>query len=161
MGKGFLWLAVFVGVGLASMGWWLPAITGEAGDAAIQQAAAEEQRKAGRAELRQIVADLRRRIDVYIFDHGEKLPGIGDRGWFDGTLFVKQLTSRTDAEGNVLSGSEGGLGPYVLDFPANPLVEGAAAARVSGGSGAPPHDGKTGWWLNTDTGKLYSNHGRQ
>ena len=108
-----------------------------------------------------LISDLqtvRAQIELYKVQHLEDPPGYRTPGDFDAGLFVDHLLSRTDAAGAV--DRKGGdpsvypLGPYMCKLPTNPFLSGLAADRVSAGPGPPPGDGKTGWHVNTTTGRF-------
>jgi hypothetical protein len=59
------------------------------------------------------VQTVRSQIELYKLQHGDQLPDFRHLGW-------KQLTSKTDAHGNVTDA--GPIGPYLMAPPANPLL---------------------------------------
>lgn len=97
---------------------------------------------------------LRSQLELYKVQHLDQCPGIGPDGKFDGELFAKQLLERTDERGRVGAGA---FGPYLQRMPANPFIDGPAARNVSGGPGAAPGDGSTGWWFDTINGYFFAN----
>ena len=97
---------------------------------------------------------VRAQIAFYKIQHLESAPGFRG-GDFDASLFVDQLLSRTDGTGATgVNPSVYPLGPYMCKLPTNPFLSGLAADRVSAGPGPPPGDGKTGWHVNTTTGRF-------
>jgi len=111
--------------------------------------------------LRSDVQTIRSQVELYKVQHGGRRPGVDAQGRFDSQLFARQLTQRTDVQGNTLAGKEDGserFGPYLQRMPANPYMSGPAAAVVSGGKGPAPRDGASGYWVDTDTGLFGPNH---
>ena len=73
---------------------------------------------------------------------------------------VAQLTSRTDANGNVgTDPTQFPYGPYLQQFPTNAYVSNAATANtIEFGTVDPsPGDGTTGWYVNTGLNKFSAN----
>jgi hypothetical protein len=163
---------------LATMNWWWPWLFGDEGwaDSPPRRSCAAcrqpvEKRAGSLATVRQLakrkalearVQSLRCQIDMYVAQHGGRYPGVASDGRFHGVLFARQLTCRTNAEGHAVSRRrprpDHPFGPYIRHVPANPLVPGRTASLIAGGPGAPPRDGKTGWWFDTEAGMLHSNH---
>jgi hypothetical protein len=163
---------------LATMNWWWPCLFGEdawdepaprrAGAAAKSRLAEAAGSFAGvvqRAEQKALASrlqSLRCSIDMYMAQHGGRCPGVLPDGRFVGATFARQLTGRTNAEGDVVSRRRPKrgypFGPYIRHVPANPFVRGPRAARVAGGPGGPPRDAATGWWIDTTSGTPYANH---
>jgi len=99
---------------------------------------------------------LQKVIDLYKAQHGERDPYLNHRGEPDPDRFVARLTGRTDRTGRITA--RGDLGPYLEQWPAN--IACTAASRqtiVAFGTGPAPCDGRTGWYYNTRTGKIYAN----
>jgi general secretion pathway protein G len=103
---------------------------------------------------------VRSQLELYKVQHLEQYPGReGGAGEYDATMFVTQLTSRTNAAGEVMgegdSAADFPYGPYLQKFPANAFVAGAAASQVTIGTADPaPADAGTGWYFNSSTGKF-------
>ncbi|MBS3735096.1 MAG: prepilin-type N-terminal cleavage/methylation domain-containing protein [Phycisphaerae bacterium] len=101
---------------------------------------------------------LRSQIELYKVQHNDRYPSqdsgeaVGD---MDGGEFVTDLTSVTNSAGTTAAG-DGALnyGPYLQAFPDNPFVDGDAGSQVTVGSGDVPADCATGWYFNTDNGKV-------
>ncbi len=120
--------------------------------------------QADQAALRSDLQTLRSQIELYKIQHIDRVPGMRDDGSFDGTLFVQQMTRRTDADGTPGGSSDqtgpfdATLGPYLSQMPANRFVDPAVGTRVAGGPGPAPGDGSTGWWVDTSMGTIFANH---
>lgn len=98
----------------------------------------------------------RRQIELYTTQHRGRAPHLNEDGKTDTSNFVTRMISRTDSDGK--ANPKGPCGPYLLEWPENPFVSGAAAAEVKFGKNAlPPRDGKTGWYYSTTTGILSAN----
>jgi hypothetical protein len=104
---------------------------------------------------------VRSQVEIYRILHMEQYPGVGSDGSFDPQLFARQLTHRTNANGQVAPANADResypLGPHLAEFPTNPFVNGPAASKVSAGRWEVPGDGSTGWYFNTETGRLSPN----
>jgi len=100
----------------------------------------------------------RSQLELYKVQHLELYPGKdASSGSFDAALFKEQLTSRSNAKGEV--GTDAAtypFGPYLQKFPTNPFAS-ANGDVTAGGEGDPEGDGDPGWYFNTDTGKLSPN----
>jgi prepilin-type N-terminal cleavage/methylation domain-containing protein len=124
------------------------------------------------SSLKSDLQTVRGQLEYYKVQHLEQYPQaiVGNVS----TLVIAQLTSSTDANGDVqpailvtrhlVAPGEGltlvtyPLGPYLKQFPANPFVNGSAASAIEFGTQDPaPGDGTTGWYLNTQTGKFSCN----
>ena len=97
-----------------------------------------------------------RQFELYKHQHSGKTPDIAANGTLDTANFIKRMTGRTDIDGT-LNGN-GRFGPYLMEWPTNPFVHGAAGAQIKFGKPAPAsRDGSTGWYFSTDLKKLYIN----
>jgi len=72
------------------------------------------------------------------------------------------LTSRTNQAGVPMKAGDTAadfpLGPYLEKFPSNAFVAGdPATSDITLGAADPKGDGKTGWYVNTTTGKFFAN----
>lgn len=113
---------------------------------------------------------------VWLFaqEHGGCCPGVEEGGGFDGELFLRQLTDRTDANGTpyVLARRRAragrrarfDFGPYCQRIPTNPFVSAPSPrlgrvrhGTISGGTGPPPADGSTDWYFDFAANRLYAN----
>ena len=63
------------------------------------------------------------------------------------------MTEETDQDGD--PGTT--LGPYLQSITDNPFVDPSVGNMVITGAGAPKADATSGWWLDTDTGKVSPN----
>lgn len=112
-------------------------------------------------DARQVSSDtdetaLQRIVGVYAAQHGGRGPHLDFKGQPDYAQTVSRLTSRTDRLGKVTA--DGPLGPYVRQWPANPVCAAAVAQEIEFGTATdPPRSGKTGWYYNTDTSRIYLN----
>ncbi|MEN6663767.1 MAG: prepilin-type N-terminal cleavage/methylation domain-containing protein [Phycisphaerae bacterium] len=85
--------------------------------------------------LKMNLSAVRGQIELYHLHHGMTLP----------SDLVRQLTSRTDAQGN--AGDQ--FGPYLTQFPVNPFAA-VAADEVDDTKGG----GNKGWYYNPATGEF-------
>jgi len=102
---------------------------------------------------------LRSQVELYKVQHLDEYPGVRD-GRFDPRLFEAQLLGRTNAQGAVQrEGREGDFpyGPYLRTMPANPFVPENVATQLRGGEGPCPGDRTSGWWVDSNTGRLDAN----
>jgi hypothetical protein len=136
-------------------------------DSGVQVAVWDRTSVAGQADQAALECDLqtlRSQIELYKIQHFDRLPGTREDGSFDGTLFVQQMTRRTDVDGTPAgSGSQAGpfdatLGPYLVQMPANRFVDPSVGTCVTGGPGPAPEDGSSGWWMDTSMGTIFANH---
>jgi prepilin-type N-terminal cleavage/methylation domain-containing protein len=99
------------------------------------------------SSLRANLKSLRTQIDMYKLHHNGQLPAI-----VGGAL--PQLTSATDASGNVGAGAGFSYGPYILNgLPPNPIT---GASTVTATTSSPPssESGNGGWLYNPSTGHV-------
>ena len=97
-----------------------------------------------------------RQIELYKHQHGNRGPETKENGHLDTGNFVKRMTGRTTREGKLDANGE--LGPYLMEWPTNPFVEGEAASQIKFGKNAPDaRDGKTGWYYSWAKRRLYVN----
>lgn len=125
--------------------------------------------EARESALKSDLWNVRSQLELYKAQHGGKYPqdivGSNSAAW------ISQLASSTNSSGSVKPSSSSRrvmpvgdtaptypLGPYLKEFPANAFVSGDTATAVEFGTqDPPPGDGKTGWYLNTQTGKFSPN----
>jgi general secretion pathway protein G len=102
---------------------------------------------------------VRAQIAIYQAQHAGRTPDLDQQGKPDTDNFVARLMGKTDSLGKL--DKDGALGPYLVVWPTNPYVPGAAAGEVMFGTApTPPGNSKTGWYFNT-TSRLFSpNHAR-
>lgn len=102
---------------------------------------------------------LRSQIELYRIQHRDRYPS-QDEGEslaaMDGEEFVSDLVNGTNAAGSRdTSDDELALGPYLRSFPANPFVaDEVRAAQVRIGAGPVPEDCDTGWYFDTNSGRI-------
>jgi type II secretory pathway pseudopilin PulG len=100
------------------------------------------------ARLSALTTDLstvRSQLQMYRIHHNDKFPA----------NIVEEMTKSTKADRSVMPG--GGdpgqypYGPYLLEFPINPFVDGAAGSQVDTTSLG---GGDKGWYYNSTTGQF-------
>jgi len=96
---------------------------------------------------------LRSQLELYKVQHLEMYPDVSAPGVLDTVNFIARLTGRTDLDSTL--NAAGVFGPYLHAFPTNPFVP-LNADTVEFGIAA-PGGGTTGWYWNTDTGKISPN----
>ena len=111
------------------------------------------------AKESQLVSDLqtmRSQIELYKINHNDELPGTQQSGSVD---FATAMLSYTDVDGVVqLAAGAGIYGPYLQKLPSNPWISSATLAiTVTAGTGSAGGDDSSGWYFNTDTGKVQAN----
>jgi general secretion pathway protein G len=123
----------------------------------------ESSNDARASALQSDLQTVRTQLEIYKTQHLERYPHEIEAVGAKPTLWIAQLTSRTDRDGNVMP-SDGKpasypFGPYLKKFPTNEFITDATAGgNVTFGTAAPPPcDGKTGWYVNTTTGKFSAN----
>ena len=105
------------------------------------------------SSMKSSLQTMRSQISLYAIQHGDALPGV-----------AADLTGYTDCDGDVwATGAGTKYGPYLQSIPANPFMSGDAASTITIAAGVPsaPTAGTAtvGWYLDTDTGKLYAMDG--
>jgi len=106
---------------------------------------------------------LRSQIELYKIQHLDKGPNLDENDAADNANFVARLTGKTDQDGKI--NANGAFGPYLQSFPSNPFVSGAGndpdGVTVASGDPSGNGDDSTGWYYNTDNGKIspYDNDG--
>lgn len=105
------------------------------------------------------LAIIRRAINRYYVEHGNKYPGPSE------PRFVAQMTQYTDSVGNAQSSRDGTYmyGPYLLSIPPAPTGvnegdNGVLIDLVNSPPRANPASSK-GWVYNPNTGEFYLNDG--
>ncbi len=102
---------------------------------------------------------LRSQIELYKIQHQDRYPSQDDGeavGDMDAAEFVTDMESITNEAGTT-DAADGELkyGRYVQSFPSNPFVtDDDLADNVTIGAGDVPDDCDTGWYFNTDNGKI-------
>ncbi len=97
-----------------------------------------------------------RQLELYKHQHGGKTPDLAADGSLDTANFIKRMTGKTDADGTL--NANGTFGPYLIEWPTNPFVSGAAGAEITFGKYLPAtRNGRTGWYYTTTDKKLYIN----
>ena len=114
---------------------------------------------------------LRSQVELYKAQHYDRYPGETDANnsiiEIDNSDFVRDMTTRTNCEGNQVQGtgeSPVNLGPYLPVFPKNPYISiPDNAAIITSGAGICPGNNSSGWYINTLNGGIspndYSNYG--
>ncbi|MGQ0628600.1 MAG: type II secretion system protein [Phycisphaerales bacterium] len=95
---------------------------------------------------------LQNAIDLYNAEHADRSPAINAAGAVDpvGLNLTRRLTQTTDDDGGL-----GGIwGPYLRDWPVNP-VNNRRTVRIDG---APAGANSHGWRFNTAKGTIESDH---
>ena len=93
---------------------------------------------------------LRRQIQAYKMQHGDRGPHLNEGGSADHDNLVPRMLGRTETDGKL--SASGTCGPYIKEWPTNPFCGEATAGDVTFGTDtAPPRDDSTGWYYNTDT----------
>ncbi|HEX6985254.1 MAG TPA: type II secretion system protein [Planctomycetaceae bacterium] len=108
--------------------------------------------------LKQNLQQVRSQIDLYRFQHNNKLPGdlATEADFLDDMLLTTNVDGTKGAGADRGTGTlgTGAYGPYLLgQFPPNPYngknTVSVGAVRVT--------DGATGWWYNSATGEIRAN----
>jgi len=108
------------------------------------------------SQLQRLLALMRRQISQYEYDHGGRGPHLNELGELDTENMIERLTSSTYTSGRLSKLAP--CGPYIHEWPANPLCDRSVALAVKfGWAPAPPRDGTTGWYYNIDTCLISSN----
>lgn len=102
------------------------------------------------------VQTVRAQLLLYKIQHTGQYPG----STTDATLFARQMTQYTDADGNVSASPDTThrYGPYLESVPANPISGINTVEVVSHADfnfSVPSSDG--GWWFNMATGEFRAN----
>ncbi len=98
---------------------------------------------------------LRSQIGLYKVQHNDVLPGDTDADGVpdDAANFEADLIGQTDVDGAV--GTD--FGPYMQNVPDNPFITAAGTAMFSIGTGAPPADNSSHWYVDDATGNIWAN----
>jgi len=114
------------------------------------------QEEARESAIETDVQMMRRQILVYSAQHIGKGPHLDASGNFDPNNLPDRLTGKTDMDGTI--NPSGKCGPYMQEWPTNPYSSSAVAGKISfGTNAAPPRNGTTGWYYNTDTCEISPN----
>ncbi len=100
-------------------------------------------------------ASARRQLELYKHQHGGRCADTNEFGARDTANFINRMTGRTTFEGKLDANGE--FGPYLMEWPENPFVDGAASTQVKFGKNPIARDGTTGWYYAWGTQKLYIN----
>jgi len=109
----------------------------------INSATAESKESQIRANL----SAVRSAIALYRVQHKEVYPGQGGE-----TELIQQLTTATNEDGGQTNPT---VGPYIDEFPDNPVAGNASVNVLATMPGAP--SGSQGWIYSTTTGELRAN----
>jgi len=103
-------------------------------------------------ELTSDLRSIRANLELYRVAHDAYPNGVTD------TLWVAQLTGRTDKDGTL--NESGAYGPYISTFPVNPF-NGNGQVLLDDGSHDPGEIFTgVGWYFNTSTGRFAPNDSR-
>ena len=101
--------------------------------------------------LKSDLQTMRSQLELYKVQHLENYPNDFAAVGVDPVKFVAQLEGKTAQDGT----AGGNLGPYLQKFPTNPFVTNGNTLKI--GAGDCPGDGTSGWWFDTNTGKISPN----
>jgi len=120
----------------------------------------EASNDARESALQSDLQTARSQLELFKVQHMEKYPNEITAVGSDSAKFVAQLTSRTDANGNV--GTDAATypyGPYLQKFPSNSFVSGTGTDTdaIKFGATAVTGDGTTGWYFDTAAARFSAN----
>jgi hypothetical protein len=129
-------------------------------DASATAAAAEAKDSA----LWSALGMVRSQMELFKVQHLEKYPQSIPSVGFNSSNVIRIMNSRSNAQGEIMpvdgKAADYPYGPYLQEFPANPFIDGNGSdpRGISFGSSDPASgDGRTGWYVNTTTGKFSAN----
>jgi general secretion pathway protein G len=96
--------------------------------------------------LASTLREFRSQLRLYTMQHGDTPPA-------DGAAVASVLLHRTDDAGNVGTGTQYPLGPYLLSFPVNPFNGRSDVKVIPAGTPLTP-DGTTGWLYQVEGGNF-------
>lgn len=99
---------------------------------------------------------FRSQIELYKVQHNELLPSVDSTGTADTANFMARMIGKTDADGTI-NAATGKLGPYLQKAPSNPFVTTGPDTATFGTVDPAPGNAASGWYFNTDTGKISAN----
>ncbi|RIK77069.1 MAG: hypothetical protein DCC68_18145 [Planctomycetota bacterium] len=101
---------------------------------------------------------LRSQIQLYRNEHGGRFPEVKPDD--DGNLTLPQLLATTNAKGEIGTGPEYALGPYMLTMPRNPLAYEKTGHVVAEVDQWPPKKTvpRVGWLYHPPTGRIVPNN---
>ncbi len=102
--------------------------------------------EANMSRLQSDLQMLRSQVQLYKIQHLDELPHTTDSG-----EFAQRLTETTDKSGSI-DGDD--FGPYMTSVPKNPFVD--SETMFGFGTGTPPTNGDTHWWVDTETGVIHA-----
>ena len=104
---------------------------------------------------------LRSQIGLFKVQHNDSYPGDTDADGVpdDAANFELDLTTQTDVDGAQAVG--GDFGPYMQSVPDNPFITVDGTALFSVGTGAPPGDDSSHWYIDDATGNVWANDSDQ
>lgn len=96
---------------------------------------------------------LRAQIELYRIHHNGRLPQVQNEG-------LPQLTSMTNAQGQIGTGEGYTFGPYIEAIPINPFDGKSRVVAVNLGGARPTAvaDGNGGWQYDPNTGAIWPNN---
>ena len=96
-----------------------------------------------------------RQLELYKHQHKGRYPDTNENGARDTANYINRMTGRTTFEGKLDASEE--FGPYLMEWPTNQFVDGAAASQIKFGKNPIARDGTTGWYYAWANQKLYIN----
>jgi general secretion pathway protein G len=112
--------------------------------------------------LKELLHSLRTQITVYAAQHQDVAPGYPagqSSGAASSATMLMQLTQYSDQVGNTSAtySAVDQFGPYLQQFPANPINNLNTVEIVSDGAAFPAADGTTGWSYQPQTQQIAIN----
>ncbi len=110
------------------------------------------------ARLSALASDLqtlRGQLELYKVQHNDKYPDLSPLGALDTGNFVNRMLQKTDQDGTL--NAAGAFGPYMGKWPSNPFISVNPDVVAFGVADPAPGDDSTGWYWNTDLGKVSPN----
>jgi len=123
------------------------------------------------SNLKSDLLTLRNQLELYRVQHGDLYPWQLEDVGEDSEAVAEQMTSRTNEYGTTtedFTDKDFRFGPYLDKIPVNLFVKDVAGPEVGAafffGDGPLEEgdgDDSTGWYVDTNTGKVYANTGRE
>ncbi len=110
------------------------------------------------ARLSALASDLqtlRGQLELYKVQHNDRYPDLNAAGALDTANFVARMLQKTDQDGTL--NAAGAFGPYMGKWPSNPFISVNADGVNFGVADPAPGDDSSGWYWNTDLGKVSAN----
>lgn len=104
--------------------------------------------------LKGTMRNLQFAMEMYAAEHFDRSPTENADGsaQTNATIVVNRLTKKTDDNGNVVA--NGAYGPYLKEWPANPVSNLKTLRITAGGSAAGTH----GWRIDTASRRIVSDY---